>query len=373
MSKLRIVVSGMAAGDPHQGGATWAVLQYVLGFRRLGHDTVLVEPVAQLSEQTERYFADVAAEFGLSDRAALVGSGGETVGLPYARLRELIRGADLLVDMSGLLRDREELFACIPVRVYLDLDPAFNQLWHVHGLDVRFDDHTHFVTVGQAIGRDGCAVPTCGREWITTLQPVVLDEWPLANGVAHDALTTVANWRSYGSLEHEGVHYGQKAHSLRELMELPRQTDERFLLALAIHPDEGGDLDALAAGGWSLVDPSVVAGTPRAYRSFVQRSKAELGVAKSGYVRSGCGWFSDRSCCYLASGRPVLAQQTGFGGFLPTGEGLFAFDTADDVLRAVEELRADYARHVRAARALAEAYFDSDLVLGRLLERVGAA
>jgi hypothetical protein len=372
VSRLRIVVAGMVAGDPYQGGATWAVLQYVLGLRRLGHDVVLVEPLAASSNASERYFAEVTDAFGLRDRAAVLVGSGETVGLPYPRLLALARSADLLIDVSGLLRDHEALFAPIPVRVYLDLDPAFNQLWHEDGVDMRFDGHSHFVTVGQAIGLAGCTVPTCGREWIPTLQPVVLDEWPPANGVVHDALTTVANWRSYGSLERDGVHYGQKAHSFREVMSLPRQTDERFLLALAIHPDETRDLEALTGGGWSLADPSLVAGTPSAYRSFVQRSKAELGIAKSGYVRSRCGWFSDRSCCYLASGRPVVAQQTGFDRFLPTGDGLFAFATCDDVLVALEALRGDYARHADAARALAEEYLDSDVVLGRLLERVGA-
>jgi hypothetical protein len=190
--------------------------------------------------------------------------------------------------------------------------------------------------------------------------------------VRRDALTTVGNWRSYGSIERDGVHYGQRAHSLREVVELPRRTTERFELALAIHPDEHRDLEALSGNGWHLVDPAQVAGTPSAYREFVQRSKGELGVAKSGYVRSRCGWFSDRSCCYLASGRPVVAQETGFSDFVPTGEGLLAFENVDDAASAVEALRHDYARHARAAREFAEEHLDSDVVLGRLLERVDA-
>jgi hypothetical protein len=372
VSRLRILVSGMVAGDPHQGGATWAVLQYVLGFQRLGHDVLLVEPLAAPSVASELYFLEVADEFGLRDRAALLVGPGEAVGTPYERLRQFARGADVIVNLSGLLRD-ERLLEHVPVRVYLDLDPAFNQLWHVaSGIDMSFDWHTHFVTVGQGIGGNDCPVPTCGRDWIGTLQPVVLEEWPVANGVCHDALTTVGNWRGYGSIEHEGVHYGQKAHSLRELIELPRLTDERFLLALAIHPDEKRDLDALAENGWSLVEPSLVAASPARYRAFVQGSKGEFGVTKSGYVRSHCGWFSDRSCCYLASGRPVVAQESGFSRFLPTGEGLFAFATVDEALSAIDELRLDYARHARAARLLAEEYLDSDAVLSRLLEQVGA-
>jgi hypothetical protein len=238
---------------------------------------------------------------------------------------------------------------------------------------MRFGGHTHFVTVGLAVGQPGCSVPTCGRDWITTLQPIVLSCWPVAQRIAHDALTTVANWRGYGSIEHRGVSYGQKAHSLRRLVDLPTRTDERFVLALAIHPDETADLDGLARNGWRLVDPRRVAGTPSSYRRFIRGSKAELGVAKSGYVAASCAWFSDRSACYLASGRPVVAQDTGFSRFLPTGAGLFAFETADGVLAAVAELRRDYARHARAARAIAEEHFDSDKVLSRLLDRVGSS
>lgn len=358
----------MIAGVPGHGGATWAVLQYLLGFRRLGHDVLFVEPVRELSDATVSYFRRVVAEYGLERSAALLLAGTEqTAGIDYARLVDRARAADVLVNVSGMLAD-EELTAPIATRAYLDLDPGFNQLWHdVEGIDVGFGRHTHFVTVGQAIGRADCPVPTCGRDWIGTPQPVVLERWPVADGMVHDGLTTVANWRGYGSIEHDGVFYGQKAHAFREFFPLPTLTDEAFLVGLAIHPDERQDLDALSANGWRLLDPAEVASTPARYRAFVQGSKAELGIAKSGYVASRCGWFSDRSVCYLASGRPVLAQETGFSRFAPTGAGLFAFETTDDVLAAIEELRRDYKGHRRAARALAEDVFDSDKVLTRLL------
>src|SRR5262249_50811310 len=161
----------------------------------------------------------------------------------------------------------------------------FIQLWHAtQGIDMRFAAHTHFVTIGQAIGRPGCAVPTCGLRWIPTTQPVVLDHWPPAGPITHDALTTVGNWRGYGSVEHRGVFYGQKAHSLRPLIDLPTRTQEKFLLALAIHPGETKDLAALGANGWGLLDPARVADTPDRYRQFIQGSRAEFGIAKSGYA-----------------------------------------------------------------------------------------
>jgi len=265
----------------------------------------------------------------------------------------------------------ERLLEPIPTRVYLDLDPAFVQLWHaVNGIDMRFDAHTHFVTVGQSIGEPDCPVPTCGRDWLPTLQPVVLEHWPFAGALVHDAATTVGNWRGYGSIEYEGVFYGQKAHSLRQLIDLPGRTSERILLALAIHADERPDLQALDANHWQRVDPATVTASPSAYHGFVQGSKAELGIAKSGYVVSRCGGFSDRSACYLASGRPVVAQDTGFGRHLPTGEGLLSFSTTDEAAAALDEVGQDYDRHRRAARALAEEHFDSDRVLSKLLERL---
>jgi hypothetical protein len=377
-AKLTVVFSGMLAGDPHQGGATWAVLQYLLGFRRLGHDVLFVEPVKPTARPlagsaSASYFHEVAAAFGLTDSAALLVHGNrETVGLPYATLARRARTADVLVNVSGMLAD-PDLTGPIPTRVYLDLDPAFVQLWHAQGIDMRFAGHTHFVTVGRRIGRPDCPVPTGGVSWLSTLQPVVLAEWPVGTDVVYDGLTTVANWRGYGSVEHGGVFYGQKAHSFRQLIELPTRTPVQFQPAIGIHPDETRDLAALKANGWQLLDPAAVAGTPGAYRRFVRGSWGEFGVAKSGYVASRCGWFSDRSACYLAAGRPVIAQDTGFGDALPVGEGLFAFRSADDALAALDAVRSDYPRHARAARRLAEESFDSDLVLARFLRQVGAA
>jgi hypothetical protein len=215
-------------------------------------------------------------------------------------------------------------------------------------------------------------VPTLGRDWIGTLPPVVLELWPPGAMIRHNALTTVGNWRAYGSVEHDGVVYGQKAHALRRLVDLPARSGERFLLALAIHRDETSDLDLLEAHGWELVDPAAAAGTPERYRAFVRESWAEFGLVKHGYVVSRSGWFSDRSACYLASGRPVVALDTGFGRYLPTGAGLFAASTTDEFLAALEALRRDYDRHAAAALELAREYLDSGRVLSQLLEHVGA-
>ena len=366
-----MIVSGMVAAQPRQGGATWAVLQYVLGLGRLGHEVYLVEPVDATDEQlaaSAEWCNGVMDQHGMGDRWCLVRPGhGETAGLSRSELRDIARRAAVLLNVSGMLTDPDVVDA-VPVRVYLDLDPGFVQLWHeVEHIDMRFDAHTHFVTVSDAVGR---TIPDCGRTWLPTLPPVVLQHWPLASAVTCDAFTTVANWRGYGSIHHDGRHYGQKAHSLRPLFGLPRQIGERFVIALSIHRDETGDLAALAENGWELVDPGTVAATPDQYQRFIQGSKAEIGIAKTGYVVSDSGWFSDRSACYLASGRPVVAQDTGFGRRLPCGDGLFAFSDGDDVRAAVKAINSDYEAHRRAARALAEEYLDSDRVLTALLDRV---
>ena len=380
---MRIFVSGMVAADPRQGGATWAVLQYVLGLRELGHDVFLVEPIAPGSIQppaapltaseNARYFLDVVSRFGLQGRAALVRQDtGESAGLSSTALRQAAADADLLINISGMLRE-PELRDRIPRRVYLDLDPAFNQLWHAaEGIDVGLDGHTHYVTVGNCIGRPACDVPTCGRTWIPTLQPILLSEWPPSKGDRAAPWTTVGNWRAYGSIHYQGRHFGQKAHSQRQFMTVPGRTNERFLLALAIHPAERDDLAALQANGWTLIDPAAVSATPDEYRAFIHASKGEFAITKSGYVVSRSGWFSDRSVCYLASGRPVLAQDTGFSGVLPTGCGLMAFSTEDEAVAGLEAISRNYDGHARAARELAEAYFDSRRVLNRLLDEVGA-
>jgi hypothetical protein len=379
--KLRILVSGMVAGDPWQGGATWAVLQYVLGLRQLGHEVLLVEPIARDqvkpagatlgASENVACFTSLLEDFDLNGDAALVLAGTQqTVGLSYDQLRKRARSSDLLINISGMLAD-PELTGSIPIRVYLDLDPGFNQLWHsVSGLNMRFEGHTDFVTVGLNLGEPGCTVPTCGRTWLKTLQPIVLERWPVAGSLKSDALTTVGNWRGYGSIELNGQRYGQKAHSLRQLLRLPTLTEERFLLALSIHPAEHKDLAALRENGWGVLDPAEVARTPKAYQEFIQGSKGEFGVAKSGYVVSNCAWFSDRSVCYLASGRPVIAQETGFSAHLPTGAGLFGFQDEEGALKAIDSVRSSYEKHRCKAREIAEEYFDSQKVLSRLLESI---
>jgi hypothetical protein len=334
----------MLASTPHQGGATWAVLQYALGMTELEHEVWLVDP-GKTHTDSEAYFSSLR----LGPRAFL------------GRYRG--PAPDVLINLSGVLRD-ERILDRTPIRVYLDLDPVFTQLWHLQGINMGLDGHTHHVSIGTQL-------PATGHEWTSTLPPVVLSRWPVATRLETRAYTTVANFRSYGTIVHEGVRLGQKAHSLRRLRELPGKTEDRFALALEIDRGEP-EYEELDGYGWELLDPRMTSGTPERYQAFVRGSQGELGVAKEGYVVSRSGWFSDRSAVYLASGRPVIAQDTGFAERMPIGAGLFAFTGVEDVLAAVETLRSDDGRHARAARMIAEEYLDSRRVLTRLLREVGA-
>jgi hypothetical protein len=358
------------------------VLQYVLGFRRLGHEVLLLEKIgrgdltpagASLAESDNaRFFEDVNGEFAVAPAALVLAENGETAGLSRDAIRDWARDADLLIDIAGGLSGLTELDA-IAKRIYLDVDPGFTQLWQaVERIDMRFGGYTDFATVGVGWNRDDRRVPDCGLDWIPTPPPVVLAEWPWSREPEDGELTTVASWRGYGTIVAGGRLFGQKAHSLRRIIDLPKRTGERFALALAIDEGESADLQALRDNGWRLLDPRDVASTPDDYRRFVQRSRGELGVAKLGYVEGRCGWFSDRSVCYLASGRPVIAEDTGFRDTLPVGAGLFAFENVGELEAALDALGADYERQRHAARAVAEEVFDSDRVLEELLERTGA-
>jgi hypothetical protein len=375
-----VMVAGMVAGTPGQPGASWSVLQWVLGLRELGHRVILVEemppekllPGGAPREESEnaRYFVDLARGLEIEDCWSLLVSGStQTAGLSYESVRQQAARCDCLLNISGTLKDPRVLGE-IPRRAYVDVDPGFTQLWDLEGHDLGLERHDRFITLGLSIGIPGCPVPTESRDWIRTLPPVVLSQWPAAERPPERPFTTVVNWRGYGSIEHEGVFYGQKVHSFRRFFPLPTVTGEEFQLACAISPEETADLASLSRHGWKLVDPSTVAGTAGSYRSFVSGSAAELNVAKSGYVTSQCGWFSDRSACYLASGRPVIAQDTGLPDSIPHGEGFLTFETLEEAARAVEEVRDGFSRHCKAARMFAEEHLDSAKVLTGMLNEV---
>jgi len=368
-----VVIAGCVAQKPRHGGHTWQFLQYLLGFRSLGWEVLLVDAMDEgHPADGARFLRDLMARVGLPDRWALACGDGRWLGRSREDVLAAVARSALLVNVMGYLRD-EQILDAARLRVFLDTDPGFGQMWAELGLHDAFEGHDAFVTIGERIGRADCTIPTGARDWITTPQPVALEAWPVSP-TDGGAFTGVASWRgAYAPIDFEGVGYGLRVHEFRRLADLPRRTSLPFELALDIHPDETNDLELLANGGWKLVDPRVAAGDPWTYRSYVQGSRAEFAVAKGMYVQSRSGWFSERSMCYLASGKPVVAQDTGFTELLDTGEGLLAFRDLDGAVDCVEEVWRSPRRHARAARALAERHFAASQVLPRLLDRLGVA
>ena len=382
-----ILYSGALAQVPRNGGLTWLHLQFLLGFRRLGWEVLFLDrlepemcvdrtgrPADLEGSENVRYFLDVMNAFELRSSFSLVCNRGErTIGLARAEVLKRAAGADLFLNVMGYFNDAE-ILERMRRRVFVDIDPGFGQMWRDLGLHDPFRGHDEFVTLGRNIGRPECAIPTCGLNWVTMPQPVVLEHWPAQPPCFDGAFTSIGAWRGpNGPIEYRGRTYGLRAHEFRKFARLPSLCPaSRFEMALQIHPGDAKDIGALREQGWSLVDPGIVAGRPTEYRAYIERSKAEFMVPKQMYVETHSGLLSDRSVYYLASGRPVLARDTGIGDLYPTGKGLLTFTTLEEAAAGVEEINRDHARHAKAAREIAMEYFDSDKVLERLLSDLGA-
>jgi hypothetical protein len=316
---------------------------------------------------------EIMHEYGLTADFSLICSRGErTFGLTRHDVLQRAAEAELLLNVMGYFND-EEILARVRRRVFIDIDPGFGQMWHELGLHDPFRGHDEFVTLGRNIGRADCAIPTCGLNWITMPQPVVLEDWPVQPLPADGAFTSIGAWRGPNApVEYEGRTYGLRVHEFRKFATLPSLSPgSRFEIALDIDPGDVKDIQMLREQSWSLVEPRAVAGGPAEYRAYIGRSKAEFMVPKQMYVGANSGLLSDRSVYYLASGRPVLARDTGIGELYPTGEGLVTFTTLDEAAAGVEAINRDYARHARAARDIAVEYFNSDKVLATLLGGLG--
>ncbi|HTK15460.1 MAG TPA: hypothetical protein VL769_03630 [Acidimicrobiia bacterium] len=378
-----IVVAGALANKTGSGGEAWVRISWATGLAALGADVHLVEAIDTEScvdgsgapcdvEQSANlaFFRHVTGSLGVA--ATLLASDGRTFGAPRTELRDLAAAADLLVNISGHLRS-PDLLGRFRRKAYVDIDPGFTQLWHDAGMsDVGLADHDVHFTIGENVGSAECNLPCGGIQWIPTRQPVDLDDWPLVAPGRTDRLTTVASWRgAYGPVEHRGHTLGVKAHEFRKYLELPGRVEQRLELALDIHPADEADRRRLIDHGWQLVDPRRNAATPEQFRSYVQSSSGEFSVAQEVYVATRSGWFSDRTVRYLASGRPALVQDTGFSRHLPVGRGLVAFSSMEEAALGAKSIESDYSQHASAARAIAERYFDANVVLPRFLEQAG--
>jgi hypothetical protein len=384
MARTTIVVSGALANKPGNGGEAWVRMSWATGLRRLGFDVWFIEQIDRdflaaghpetYDSAPASFFKEVVQQFDLADRSALIDDRGHSLVGPHREeLEEVAAQAGLLVNLSGHL-DLPFLFDRFPRRAYIDLDPAYTQFWHEsEGCAARLGGHHYFFTVGLNVGRATCDVPANGIAWRPLPPPVVLDHWPVSNG-DFTRFTTVASWRgSFGSLQHGGRRFGAKAHEFRKFLALPKHVGRPLEIALSIHADDHRDLHALRQIGWRIVDPGMVAATPDSFRTYVQGSAAEFSVAQGIYVETACGWFSDRTTRYLASGKPTLVQDTGFSDHYRVSRGLVGFRTLREAVRGAERIACDYEQHCRAARLLAEAHFNADVILGRFVEQVGVA
>ena len=381
-SKLRIIVTGLIGQYP-LGGVTWDYLQYVTGLRDLGHDVFYLEDTGQWPytpgtdgvddncDYTVRYLTEIFARFDLADRWAYrFPWQSQWFGMSEARRKEVIESADLLINVSGTL-EKPSQYRAVARLAYIDSDPVFTQVKLARGqqyLRDILDQHDVLFTFGEALSMEPAETPVTGDHWIPTRQPIILSEWSV--GTKHrNVFTTVMNWSSYNPVEHEGRAYGQKDVEFRRFFKLPGHVAPT-VLELAAKSGRKTKLprDQLQHLGWHLADPDVVCPDLDSYRNYLQSSKAEWSVAKGGYVLGQSGWFSCRSACYLAAGRPVVVQDTGFSKVLPCGEGILPFTNMDEAIAGIQSVESDYDRHSRAARQIAEEWFDARKVLTRFID-----
>jgi hypothetical protein len=383
LSQLRIIVTGLIAQYP-LGGVTWFHIQYLLGLSRLGHDVYYLEDSGQwpynpledglIEDPTFNvdYLAEVMSRFGLEDKWAYrFPWESQWFGLTDEERTNVIESADLLINVSGTL-ERPQDYRQIPRLAYIDTDPVFTQVKLARGQeDFRklVDAHDVHFSYGERIGGESSHnVPATGHAWIPTRPPVVLSEWN-PSAPHREVYTTVMNWTSHNSVSYNGQTYAQKDVEFRRFIELPQMVAPTVLeLAIGSGKNQRTPYDLLTYKGWRLVDPTQVCPDLDSFRRYTESSKGEWSVAKNGYVLGQSGWFSERSARYLAAGRPVMLQETGYSSVLPVGEGLLAFTTLEEAASAVDDIEGDYSRHAKAAREIAEECFDAEAILASLLE-----
>ncbi len=380
----RVIVSGILFFYP-LAGVAYQFLHYLLGLRRLGYDVWYIEDSARpvydpttntmtedASGNIERILPVLRAH-GFAERWAFRGfyPGGKCYGMDGPAIDRMYREADVILNVTGAQEMREEHKAC-PRRIYVESDPF---AWQVRAAQgdrkalAHLGTHTQHFSFGENIGHADCLVPSEQYRWLPTRQPVVLDLWAGANAAPASRYTTVTTWHNNAkAVTWQGeTYYWTKDREFEPFLELPRRRNVPLELATRVDPPVESRLRDL---GWNLADSVVISDDVDRYRAYIQNSRAEFTAARDQYVRPRTGWFSDRSVCYLAAGRPVITQETGFSKFVPSGKGLFGFTTMDDALAAIDAVESDYAGNCQAAREIAAEYFAAEKVLRNLMARV---
>lgn len=385
--KGKIIVFGIAFWYP-LGGVAFQFLHYLLGLRRLGYDVYYVEDSARhvYDPLTNDFVADASANVaavgrwfdahGFAGKWAFRGNyhGGRCYGISEEALARLYREADAFLNVTGSQEIREEHLQ-VPRRVYVETDPVASQIQVAQG-NARTIEHLaqhdiHF-SYGENLGKSDCLVPVTRFEWLPTRQPVILELWAADNFAPSRPYTTITTWENRGrDMVFNGqAYYWSKHHEFLKFLDLPGRLAGKAGFELAVGVDKRTG-QMLHDNGWGTISSMDVSRDFEMYRRFVQESRGEFTVAKDQNIRLRSGWFSDRDACYLAAGRPVITQETGFSHVLPVGEGLFGFRTFEEIAVAIEKIESDYARACRRAREIAAEYFSAETVLRSLLERAG--
>jgi hypothetical protein len=389
LGQKKIVLLGMMTKIP-VAGAVWGTMQYLVGFQQLGYDVYYVEAHARTpsmlmdrkdddgSAMAAAFLDRVLRRFDLGGNWAFhaLHDDGRCYGMTESQLRRLYDSAALIINYHGGTVPLPEHSATGRL-IYLETDPVELEikLFHNDAKAIAFlEPHVAFFTWGLNYGNPDCQVPVPERfPFRRTFPPVVPDFWlPHANGQSEEetAFTTIGNWKQGGEVKYRGeVYTWSKHHEFLKFLDVPQRTGQAFELALSSYDE--ADKRLLESKGWKVRNAMDFSSDLDAYRQYIRGSRGEFTVAKDQNVRLRSGWFSERSAQYLAAGRPVITQETGFSNVLPTSQGLFAFSTIEEIEQAVRRVNADYPRHSRAALTLAREYFHSDVVLKKMLAEVG--
>jgi hypothetical protein len=384
-SKGKIIVFGILFWYP-LAGVTYQFLHYLIGLRKLGYDVYYIEDSGRwiydpvLNDMSPDVTSNLKMvvpyleAHGFGDRWAFRGNypDGQCYGMTEGQILQLYKDADAFLNVTGAQEIRDEHRA-IKRRIYVESDPFGSQVKVAKSdqgmINMLADHDTHF-SFGENLGQPDCDTPIEKFKWLPTRQPVAVELWNDGAPTGGPAYTTITTWHNKGkNLEWRGdTWYWTKDREFEKILDLPQLRDVPFELATSV--DEKVQ-KLLRDHGWRQTGSVEISRDAELYRKYIQQSRGEFTVARDQYVRPNTGWFSDRTCCYLAAGRPVITQETGFSKFLPSGRGLFGFRTMDDILAAVDAIESDYAGHCRAAAEIARDYFAAEKVVGSLMERAG--
>jgi len=384
VSLPRVIFGVVLARCPvDNAGHTCATMNWALAFRELGWDVWITEHVREdeLSDRDEigvslqeRFWRETVEEFGFQGRECLIVNGASDA---LEAMRDFASEAELFLNYSGQFH-LLELIPDTVTKAYLDLDPAFTQLWaETCDVNMNFDGHDLFLTIGMNVNGRSANFPKAGRDWIPVRPPVAARSWRERIGVSHPSpepadrapWTTVGHWYGYNDLPWNGRTYGGKRHSFLELQPLPSALGRPVAVATDLRPEWGDDTAAFEKHGWEFVASHDACSSVPAYLDFMRRSRGEIGIAKQGYLESRCGWVSDRSLCYLSMGRPVVLHDTGWPEILSIDAGLVPFSGLQGAISTIESIESDYPRHAAAAWELAETLFSPRATLEPLIER----